>query len=136
MKNVCILNNIDPYTYENEPRNGDYIEYNKKINNVEDMKKWLINNDHAELNVGLAPRYDLLQKDPSLFGLTDCKIATFDTIKNNYIWAISGPSTSNGRLPPFDWSNWPNSVHFGMPKKWNFTWEKYTIIEPEPALNL
>lgn len=40
------------------------------------MKKWLINNDNQDPKVGLAPRYDLDPKNPSTFGLTDCKIVT------------------------------------------------------------
>lgn len=85
------------------------------------MKKWLINNDNENPTIGLAPRYDLAE-NPTLFGLTDCKIITPQTLKNNYIWAYAGPSMSNGRFPPFDWSNWPNSTHYGMPRKWNFAW--------------
>lgn len=101
------------------------------ISNVEDMKKWLINNENEDPRDGLAPRYDLYEKGPALFGLTDCKVVTPDTLRNNYIWAYSGPSMSNGRFAPFDWTNWPNSVHFGMPRKWNFNWEKYPIVNPE-----
>ena len=95
------------------------------------MKKWLINNDNQDPKVGLAPRYDLDPKSPSTFGLTDCKIVTPESLNNNYIWAISGPSTSNGKFPAFDWNNWPNTPHYGMPRKWNFTWEKYPILEVE-----
>ena len=100
------------------------------------MKKWLINNDNVDVTTGLAPRYDLNTKGASPFGLTDCKIITPDTLRNNYIWAISGPSTSNGRFEPFDWTNWPNTAHYGMPRRWNFTWEKYPIVEAEPSVPL
>lgn len=40
------------------------------------MKKWLIYNDYDDPKKGFAPRYDLAEKGPSAFGLTDCKIVT------------------------------------------------------------
>lgn len=122
---------IDPYTYNDDPRAYEYSKYDKLINNVEDMKKWLLNNDNEDPKIGLAPRYDLDKKSPSAFGLTDLKIVSPETLQNNFIWAISGPSTSNGRFEPFSWANWPNSPHFGLPQKWNFTWEKYQILDPQ-----
>lgn len=63
-----------PYTYENDPRAYEYQKYDKLINNVEDMKKWLLNNDNEDPKIGLAPRYDLDKKSPTPFGLTDLKI--------------------------------------------------------------
>jgi hypothetical protein len=60
--------------------------------------------------------------------LTDCKIISPEGFNGNYIWAISGPSMSNGRFPAFDWTNWANNSHYGMPRKWNFTWEKYPMV--------
>lgn len=37
---------IDPFTYDRNPRADEYARYNKLINNEEDMKKWLLNNDN------------------------------------------------------------------------------------------
>jgi hypothetical protein len=65
----------------------------------------------------LAPRYDL-SDDPNKkrpFGLTDCKLVSGNTLNDNFIWAYSGPTKSNGRFAPFNWSNWPNVSHLGMP---------------------
>jgi hypothetical protein len=74
------------------------------------------------VKTGLAPRHDLANEGATPFGLTDCKIISPEGFQGNYIWAISGPSTSNGRFAPFDWTNWPNNSHYGLPRKWNFTW--------------
>jgi hypothetical protein len=71
------------------------------------MKKWLITNEENDTRIGLAPRYDLYEDGPTAFGLTDCKIITPNTENSNFIWAISGPTTSNGRFAAFDWSKWP-----------------------------
>ena len=98
---------LDPYTYDNDPRATEFNKYNKLITNVEDMKKWFLMNENADPSVGIAPRYDLLEKGPVPFGLTDLKIVTPQTFKDGFIWAYSGPSTSNGRFAPFDWNNWP-----------------------------
>ena len=51
------------------------------INNIEDMKKWLIFNDYDNAKIGLAPRYDQAESGKSAFGLTDCKILTPETLK-------------------------------------------------------
>ena len=59
--------------------------------------------------------------------MTDCKILSPDSLKDNFVWAISGPPTSNGRFPPFDWSLWPNVTHRGMPLKYNFSWQKIPL---------
>jgi hypothetical protein len=91
------------------------------------MKKWLITNQNSDPKIGLAPRYDLAPHQPKPFGLTDCKIASPDSLADGFIWAISGPTTSHGRFQPFDWTSWPNSSHEGMPRRWNYTWEKYYI---------
>lgn len=92
-------------------------------------------NEEDKINTGIAPRYDLLEK-PKAFGQTDCKLASEETIKDNYLWAISGPSTSNGRFPPFDWRLWkdPSTPHKGMDDVYNFPWVKiYIDIEKEEA---
>ena len=72
------------------------------------MKKWLLANENENPDVGIAPRYDLKDKNPSAFGLTDLKIITPETLSKGFIWAYSGPSLSNGRFPPFDWNDWPD----------------------------
>ena len=64
-----------------------------------------------------------------MFGLTDLKIVTPETLKSGYILAYSGPSKSNGRFPAFDWSDWPSESSEGMPRKWDFDWEMFKIME-------
>lgn len=64
------------------------------------------------------------------FGLTDCKIISANTQKQNFIWAISGPSTSYGRFPAFNWTQFSDHSHLGMPDKFDFPWVKVTIHDP------
>lgn len=94
------------------------------------MKKWLLTNQCQDVTVGLAPRYDLSdnvnKKRP--FGLTDCKVVSANTLKNNFIWAYSGPTMSNGRFTPFNWAQWQNISHLGMPSEYNFDWIKFYIV--------
>lgn len=42
---------------------------------------------------------------------------------------MSGPSTSNGRFPPFDWNKWtdPETPHFGLADVYDFGWVKIYI---------
>ena len=96
---------------------------------IDDMKYWLVNNEEEIPRTGLAPRYDMLEEKARAFGLTDCKIASENTIKENYFWAISGPSNSHGRFPPFDWRKWngPAMPHKGLAQTYDFQWEKIVI---------
>ena len=114
------MSNIDPYTFDDDPRAQEYAKYDKVIETADDMKKWLLANENEDPRVGIAPRYDLATKGTSTFGLTDLKIITPQTLKEGYTWIYSGPSMSNGRFPAFDWNNWPDAPSYGMPKKWNF----------------
>jgi hypothetical protein len=68
---------------------------------MEDMKSWLITNNHTNPTVGIAARYDLDSANPRTFGLTDCKIVEMPLAWNPYIWAFSGPTMSNGKFPAF-----------------------------------
>lgn len=119
----------DPYTYEDDPRAYEYARYDKVINNGADMKYWLLNNDNEDPTIGIAPRYDLKEKSPSAFGLTDLKIVTPATLNNGFIFVYSGPSKSNGKFPPFNWNDWKSEASYGMPRIFDFDWEQYTIIE-------
>ena len=68
--------------------------------------------------------------------MTDCKIVSPHTLRENYVWAISGPSQSNGRFPAFDWSQWANNSHLGMPDKFNFPWVKVSVHDKNEMNNL
>jgi hypothetical protein len=35
---------------------------------------------------------------------------------------------SNGRFTPFNWSQWQNISHLGMPSEYNFDWIKFYIV--------
>jgi hypothetical protein len=91
------------------------------------MKRWLITNDETDPAGGLAPRYDLSMKKYAAFGLVDCKIVSTNTLRQNYVWAISGPSKSNGKFPAFDWSKWSTHSHLGMSEIFDFPWVKVSI---------
>lgn len=54
--------------------------------------------------------------------MIDQKIASSDILSTNKFEAICGPPTNNGKFPEFNWSNWPNTAHLGMPDVYNFTW--------------
>ena len=72
------------------------------------MKTLLLKNDNLDKRVGLAPRYDLAEGNKRPFGLTDLKVVSPNTLKDNYIWAYSGPAWSadeDYKMPPFNWNN-------------------------------
>lgn len=88
------------------------------------MKKLLLTNDNENPCGGIAPRCDITEKNPELFGMIDQKIASSSVLSSNTFEAISGPPTNNGKYPYFNWTNWPNAAHLGMPDVFNFTWVK------------
>ena len=92
------------------------------------MKKWLLNNDNQDPTVGIAPRFDLASENSKPYGLTDLKIVSKKTLDSNYLWIYSGPSKNNGKFAPFDWTNWPQTTNEGMSRKWNFDWQRYTLL--------
>jgi hypothetical protein len=117
----------DPYDYNNDPRATIFKKYNKIMTDEDSMKKWLITNEEEDVREGLAPREDLYTPNPSPYGIIDCKIVSASSLKKNYYWVISSPSTSNGRFPPFTWASFPNMTHDGMPTVFNFPWVKVEI---------
>ena len=136
MKKVFFSFYKDGHDYEDDPRAIIYAKYNNSILTVEDMKKWLLTNSQESPKSGIAPRYDLAEQGAAAFGLTDCKIVAPETQRKNYIWAISGPTTSGGKFPPFSWSNWPKVPHNGMPMTWNFDWVQFPIDNDEVMLQV
>lgn len=80
----------------------------------------------------ISPRFDLspdfrIRKSS---GGIDTKISSYKMIYNDEIEAISGPAyKDNGR--PFNWSEFPNDPHYGLPQIWNFDWItfNYNIIK-------
>jgi hypothetical protein len=124
---VYFTPDADPYTFEGDPRARILKTYHPKMKTEEDLKYWLLMNEEDDVREGIAPREDLYQPDPQPYGIIDCKILTPDTEQGNYYWAISSPSTSNGRFAPFSWASFPNIAHEGMPNTYNFTWMKVPI---------
>ena len=122
--------------YDSDPRGIIYARYNSSILTIDDMKVWLIKNEEDDPRKGIAPRYDLAEKGPSAFGLTDCKIVAAETERKNFIWAISGPSRSGDRFPAFSWSNWTKVPHNGMPMNWNFDWVQFPIDNSDQVMIL
>jgi hypothetical protein len=74
-------------------------------------------------------RYDLSVTKQSAFGMTDCKVSSEETIRENYFWAISGPPVSNGRFPPFDWRTYTGSIvpRVGIVDRSDFEWQRIEI---------
>jgi len=60
--------------------------------------------------------------DNMAFGCVDTKWITASSFKNGVSYAINGPTINNGGLPPFSWSQYPSTPHYGQPAVFNFTW--------------
>lgn len=83
-------------------------------------------------NSGLAisSRFDLVDQtyknNPTLskscFGAIDSKMTSSRLMANGaaLAWSQSGPT--HDQQPAFDWSAWPNVMHYGMPPVFDFGW--------------
>jgi hypothetical protein len=92
-----------------------------------DLQYWLLTNEEEDVREGIAPREDLYLADPQPYGIIDCKILTPNSRAGNYYWAISSPSTSNGRFTPFSWTAFPTLSHEAMPTTYDFPWQKVPL---------
>jgi len=114
------------YSYDENPR-AKLIQFKiGQVKCVEDLKNLMQNNrDIMESNFmnTVSPRYDLSisreLKRPA--GGIDSKIVNINLVKSGKVHAISGPSRQ-GNAPAFDWKDWSQEPHYGLPQHWNFDW--------------
>lgn len=117
------------YSYYDNPRAILINHEIHKVKSIEDMKIFMQMNsspfDGNHMNA-LSPRYDLVEnsdvKRPS--GGIDSKIVNSGLISAGTVLAISGPSKISGAAP-FNWDDWPNEPHHGLPEVWNFGWNYF-----------
>jgi hypothetical protein len=117
------------YSYSENPRAILINREINKIKTIEDMKNFMqmntnpIDGDHMH---AISPRYDLVEntdlKRPS--GGIDSKIVNNQLTDEASVLAISGPSSYNG-VKNFNWADWPNEPHYGLPEEWNFPWNYF-----------
>ena len=100
-----------------------------KLNSVDDLKLLMQssrdNNNNISTNA-VSPRFDLIldQSNRKASGGIDSKITSYLMSKSNIILAISGPaSTDNNSY--FNWSNFKDEPHYGLPEEYNFSWVKF-----------
>lgn len=57
-------------------------------------------------------------------GCYDTKVTSYSWFQDRHVAAINGPTTSNGRLEPFQWtSKFANVAHEGQPDEFDFVFE-------------
>ena len=61
--------------------------------------------------------------DAGSWGCIDGKATSDVLLKTGAAYAIAGPTTNNGMLPPFDWSQYPDTPRDGQPDRWDFDWQ-------------
>ncbi len=117
------------YSYFDNPRAKLINHEINKVKTIEDMKNLMQNNsspfDGNYMNA-LSPRYDLVEnheiRRPS--GGIDSKIVSGNLMSSGTVLAISGPSNQNDENP-FNWNNWQDEPHHGLPEVWNFGWNYF-----------
>lgn len=60
--------------------------------------------------------------------MIDQKICDQDSLAKNWVDAISGPPFDEvSGMAAFNWKDWPNSPHLGMPDVYDFGWVQLPI---------
>ena len=67
-----------------------------------------------------------LKKGALAFGAIDGKVTSGNLLINNTAWIYSSPSHDN--LPAFDFKNFENVPHRGIPEVMNFDWQMVSLI--------
>lgn len=111
-------------TYDNDTRAGLYRQHQYMATNLEAIKHltYLNQNLTGSQCKEIAARCDIPSPGSKLtiFGLIDTKI-TSSRLQADKVVAIKSSPTTDG-VKPFDWRDWPQMSHVGMPDVWDFPW--------------
>jgi hypothetical protein len=123
------------YSYNMNPRSRIMASKINDVKNIQDMQNLMqFNGNTYNYNIHnlqqngygvntISPRFDLVSdtrlRKPA--GGIDTKITNIKLSKNLSCLAISGPTRNQG-LPPFNWEEWKDEPHEGLPSLWNFDW--------------
>jgi len=133
------------YSYNMNPRSRIMASKINEVKNIQDMQNLMqFNGNTYNYNLHhlqqsgygvntISPRFDLLTdirlRKPA--GGIDTKITNIKLSTNLSCLAISGPTRNQG-LPPFNWEDWKDEPHEGLPNLWNFDW---VLINKKFVLN-
>jgi len=118
----------DSFRYEKCPRANIFRRKETMVTDLQTMKNLMRYNNfqHDPLSLGrgdgaICARMDLNPTNPSPFGCTDSKVASYSKMLVGAVDAACGPT--HDQEPPFSWIHWPTWPHEGMPETFNFQWE-------------
>jgi hypothetical protein len=122
----------DQYSYSKCPRALIFARDAPKVGGLDDMLRLMQANDYRNdpLSQGspanaISSRFDLTSDQPFIVGGIDSKITSTSLLRQNAVYAISGPTHQS--LPPFAWTGpWAQLPHTGQPVLFNFN---YTLIQ-------
>lgn len=67
-----------------------------------------------------------LSSSPVPDGCLDGKAGTWSLWAAKTAYAVNGPTTAGGTLPPFSWAQFPADKVVGLPQVYNFEWDAMT----------
>ena len=73
-------------------------------------------------------RGDLIENRPSTDGCYDTKVTNFSMMQDLASFALNGPTTNAGQLPPFSWDRFSEEAHHGQPQVFNFD---FVLMKPK-----
>eukprot|EP00048_Salpingoeca_helianthica_P007766 m.114714 g.114714 ORF g.114714 m.114714 type:complete len:459 (-) comp14430_c1_seq2:72-1448(-) len=122
----------DQYSYTECARAKIFERDAPLVNELDEMLRLMQSNDYRNdpLSLGspanaISSRFDLTTTQPFTVGGIDSKITSSKLLRENAVYAISGPTHQS--LPPFEWTGpWAQFPHEGMPLLFNFN---YTLIQ-------
>jgi len=130
------LQNLAQLGYQTAPRANIFRRDQGKVDDLEGMK-WIMRENQYKTDPyskgspwnAICSRGDLAG---SADGCYDGKITTMDLIGDRKAYAVNGPTTAGGTLPPFSWTGgFASDPHEGMPTTYNFTFE---LTQPDASV--
>jgi len=133
--------NSSYWTYYDQPRYKLIVQHQGDIVDYKSFQKFMRLNDYTNPNEanygepaqGIEARYDLRPPNGTIygkrnhFGGLDSKTSTINRLLKTLSFdAINSPVYEN--LPAFNFDDWPNISHTGLPSTWKYPWMEFASL--------
>jgi len=121
-----MMGSMQGLEYQNAPRAQIFRRDQGTVVDLASFERIMRYNDYENDRISagdsmsaICSRGDLSSRKQA-FGCTDTKVTTASLFKQGIAYIQNGPTTNGGSLPPFSWSQFPETVHTGEPEVFNF----------------
>jgi len=123
------------FSYQLAPRAEIFRRDSDEVVSLETLETLMRSNNYltdpyAKHNPmrAVCSRGDLIENRPSTDGCYDTKVTNFSMMQDLASFALNGPTTNAGQLPPFSWDRFSEEAHHGQPQVFNFD---FVLMKPK-----